>query len=283
MGLAERADVIVDFTNVPFGNYVLGNVGPDEPFGGGVPGLDFPFAGPCGTGEVMQFRVVPAVSPIRRPRRSSWSYRLSTAAASRRDPTAGTHREGGDGCRRGGPGGGPFEALLGTVNPAGVWTERKWMDPVTENPHVGATEVWEFYNTTGDAHPMHVHEVTFEVVNRQEIRVDETNQTVQVVPRYSKTARALGDGRQGHRHRLPGRGDPHQGPVQNTRPVRLALPHRRARGQRDDAAVPHRSSTAGPAPRLAPRIGCLSLGDQSPAGFRARGAWCMSETSDNPR
>ena len=34
MGLAERADVIVDFTNVPAGNYVLGNVGPDEPFKG---------------------------------------------------------------------------------------------------------------------------------------------------------------------------------------------------------------------------------------------------------
>ena len=41
MGLAERADVIVDFTNVPVGNYVLGNVGPDEPFGGGEPGVDF--------------------------------------------------------------------------------------------------------------------------------------------------------------------------------------------------------------------------------------------------
>ena len=37
MGLAERADMIVDFTNVPQGNYVLGNVGPDEPFGGGEP------------------------------------------------------------------------------------------------------------------------------------------------------------------------------------------------------------------------------------------------------
>ena len=35
MGLAERADLIVDFTNVPAGNYVLGNLGPDEPFGGG--------------------------------------------------------------------------------------------------------------------------------------------------------------------------------------------------------------------------------------------------------
>ena len=37
MALAERADVIVDFTNVPVGNYVLANVGPDEPFGGGIP------------------------------------------------------------------------------------------------------------------------------------------------------------------------------------------------------------------------------------------------------
>ena len=47
---------------------------------------------------------------------------------------------------------GPVEALLGTVA-AGVWTERKWTDPVTENPAVGATEVWEIYNTTADAHP----------------------------------------------------------------------------------------------------------------------------------
>ncbi len=62
MGLAERADVIVDFTNVPAGNYVLGNVGPDEPFGGGVPGVDFPVADPATTGQVMQFRVVPAVA-----------------------------------------------------------------------------------------------------------------------------------------------------------------------------------------------------------------------------
>jgi FtsP/CotA-like multicopper oxidase with cupredoxin domain len=41
MGLAERADVIIDFSNVPIGNYVLGNIGPDEPFGGGEPPDDF--------------------------------------------------------------------------------------------------------------------------------------------------------------------------------------------------------------------------------------------------
>ena len=61
---------------------------------------------------------------------------------------------------------GPVEALLGTVAD-GVWTERMWSDSVTENPAVGASEVWEMYNTTADAHPMHIHEITFEVVNRE--------------------------------------------------------------------------------------------------------------------
>ena len=52
--------MIVDFTNVPIGNHVLGNVGPDEPFGGGEPPDDFDVADPETTGQMMQFRVVPA-------------------------------------------------------------------------------------------------------------------------------------------------------------------------------------------------------------------------------
>jgi len=69
---------------------------------------------------------------------------------------------------------GPAEAMLGTVDPNdGMPTHRMWMEPVTENPSVGDTEVWEFYNFTADAHPMHVHEVTFEVVNRQALITDE--------------------------------------------------------------------------------------------------------------
>ena len=62
MGLAERADLIVDFTHVPVGDYVLGNVGPDEPFGGGVPGRDFEPADSASTGQIMQFKVVPALA-----------------------------------------------------------------------------------------------------------------------------------------------------------------------------------------------------------------------------
>jgi spore coat protein A len=31
----------------------------------------------------------------------------------------------------------------------------------------GATEIWELHNFTADAHPIHIHEVQFQVVDRQ--------------------------------------------------------------------------------------------------------------------
>ena len=40
-----------------------------------------------------------------------------------------------------------------------------WFQPITENPALNSTEVWELYNATGDAHPVHVHLVHFEVPN----------------------------------------------------------------------------------------------------------------------
>jgi FtsP/CotA-like multicopper oxidase with cupredoxin domain len=81
----------------------------------------------------------------------------------------------------------PAETLPGTVavNPdtgISTWTPRRWSEAVTENPAVGATEVWEFYNATAHAHPMHIHEVLFQVLDRQDIFVDEVNKTFQVVP-----------------------------------------------------------------------------------------------------
>ncbi len=183
MGLAERADLIVDFTNVPAGNYVLGNVGPDEPFGGGVPGNDFDIADPASTGQIMEFRVVPAVAPdpTTPPRFLQLPAIPLLPPATVTRPLALLEEMSaffGDA---------PAETLLGIV--AGdpnvaptMWAKRLWMDPITENPAVGTTEIWEFYNATGDGHPMHVHEVVFEVVNRQDIFVNEDTQEVQVVP-----------------------------------------------------------------------------------------------------
>jgi FtsP/CotA-like multicopper oxidase with cupredoxin domain len=170
MGLAERADVIIDFTNVPIpatGGYVLRNVGPDEPFGGGVPGIDFPVSDPATTGQVMEFRVGPALAadmstppaylqlPVIAP--------LPPHTVTRRLALIEMMSQFTDG---------PAEALLGTVEADGTLMHRHWGDAVTENPALGTTELWELYNNTADAHPMHVHEVVFEVVNREAFSLD---------------------------------------------------------------------------------------------------------------
>jgi spore coat protein A, manganese oxidase len=173
IGLAERADIIVDFTNVPVGNYVLGNVGPDDPFGGGIPGIDFDVADPDSTGQVIEFRVVPAGAPD--PTTPPQFLVLPTVvplpSESVTRPLALIEKMGMGFDADGMMVEGPVEALLGTVE-AGNAVEKLWMEPVTENPAVGTTEVWEFYNITGDAHPMHIHEIVFEVVNREGLVVD---------------------------------------------------------------------------------------------------------------
>jgi FtsP/CotA-like multicopper oxidase with cupredoxin domain len=177
MGLAERADLIVDFTNVPVGNYVLGNLGPDEPFGGGEPGGEppdgFDIADPDSTGQVLQFRVVPAVAPDpTTPPQFLVLPAITPLAGGTTRPLALIEKSDIGFDADGNEVDGPVEALLGTVA-NGVSEERLWMDPVSENPGVGATEVWEFYNTTADAHPMHIHEAAFQVVNREGLVLDE--------------------------------------------------------------------------------------------------------------
>ena len=48
-----------------------------------------------------------------------------------------------------------------------------WRQPVTENPVLNTTEIWEFVNLTDDTHPIHLHMVRFQVLNRQRFDVDE--------------------------------------------------------------------------------------------------------------
>ncbi|MDX1981741.1 MAG: multicopper oxidase [Bryobacteraceae bacterium] len=166
MSPAERADVIVDFSTLPVGTVVtLLNVGPDEPFGGGTPGVDFLPADPATTGQVMQFRVVArngndnSQPPDRLPlpnRRALGGHSVVRRVSLNEEmffpPTFGEEI--------------PVAALLGRVNGNGG-IPLKWSDGITENPALGATELWEIYNFTADAHPIHVHEVMFEVVSRQ--------------------------------------------------------------------------------------------------------------------
>ena len=55
----------------------------------------------------------------------------------------------------------PFE------NPIIALINAPWADPVTETPRAGSVEIWRIINTTGDAHPIHVHLVQFQILDRQ--------------------------------------------------------------------------------------------------------------------
>ena len=66
-----------------------------------------------------------------------------------------------------------LKPMMGTVEDGVL----EWDDPITENPVLNSTEIWEIYNETEDAHPIHLHGVTMQLINRQKFsaKVDEEN------------------------------------------------------------------------------------------------------------
>ncbi len=44
---------------------------------------------------------------------------------------------------------------------------KRWHEPVTETPKLDSTEIWEFVNLTEDTHPMHIHLVRFQILDRR--------------------------------------------------------------------------------------------------------------------
>ena len=75
---------------------------------------------------------------------------------------------------------GRLQPLLG--NGDGITFEAKpWHLPTTENPALGATEEWEIYNFTGDAHPVHLHLVHFEILGRKSMTFDEGAELQQIL------------------------------------------------------------------------------------------------------
>jgi FtsP/CotA-like multicopper oxidase with cupredoxin domain len=190
MGPAERADVIVDFSNVPVGTEItLLNLGPDEPFGGGVPGVDFVSADPATTGKVMKFIVgkrtvtdlskpaanlrlpaLPRLGAANNVRRLSLNEDMSMTICV--EENAGNIIEAP--CAPDMSNAfGPTSARLGILGDDGIPVPKSWMEAITENPKLGDTEIWEIYNFTADAHPIHLHLVQFEVIDRQDLVTDD--------------------------------------------------------------------------------------------------------------
>lgn len=169
----ERADVLVDFSRIIWwwhGKVIVMNSAA-TPFPAGLP----PVAGV--TDRVMAFSVTKPLGyysyslsalnrysipdnlrPVNGP--------LSVAATSRVKVRKLMLFEGTDAYGR-------IQTMLGTVNPAagnpagsGFGTFL-YTDPVTENISAGSTEIWELYNTTVDAHPIHLHQTGFRILDRQ--------------------------------------------------------------------------------------------------------------------
>jgi FtsP/CotA-like multicopper oxidase with cupredoxin domain len=156
----------------------LANVAPDEPFGGGSPGSDFDPADLETTGQVMQFRVQPGevVDPTAPPASlllpaaeplgtSTVTRQLSLNEEESATVRVVTDQDGNVVLACDSPGGeafGPTSPLLGTLGQPLLWS-----DIITENPVLDSVETWEFHNFTEDAHPIHIHQVKFSVVDRE--------------------------------------------------------------------------------------------------------------------
>jgi FtsP/CotA-like multicopper oxidase with cupredoxin domain len=167
-----RYDVVVDFNALDGKRVIMKNIGGDAPFGGAFGGdLEpedvFPDRQ---TDRIMAFDVVVPLSTVPdnfNPNNLPGYGGVGAEDTMRRVALF----EGTDEFER-------LQPLLGTVgddlsgtNVATAWT---WFQPTTETPAFGSTEIWEIYNFTADAHPIHLHLVNFEILDREDFAYDIT-------------------------------------------------------------------------------------------------------------
>ncbi|RKN11628.1 copper oxidase [Streptomyces radicis] len=155
----ERVDLIADFSGAEGGTFDLTNSA----------GTPFPYGDPVTepASRVIQFRVnqplnaaVPDMAPPGALRDAPYTIRADPARTRRLllvdlaqlDVEHGTLTE---------DGGHGATMRLGTVEQGGL----SWSDPVTEDPGLNDTEIWEFYNSTLDTHTVHLHLVQFQVLD----------------------------------------------------------------------------------------------------------------------
>jgi FtsP/CotA-like multicopper oxidase with cupredoxin domain len=200
---SERADVIVDFAGLQGRTLVLTNDGL-YPFPSGGP------PDPKLDGQIMRIDVnLPLSGP-------DTTYNPATGAALRgganqepaivrlASPTTGTiapgvkvsvrrqlvifEQETFD-CAVSDVSDGPLESFLNNTKWKGVRDGTSTPVPgsvpdragqglwLTELPRVGSTELWELTNLTDDAHPIHIHLIQFQVLNRQSVDRDNYTNT----------------------------------------------------------------------------------------------------------
>jgi spore coat protein A len=173
MGPAERYDIVVDFSTLLGRNITIKNSA-NAPFGrknacpaavaGGNTGLCAPPAPPTIglADQIMQIRVnIPLNTAV--PVVGALPASLRATPVTALTPTN--------------PAAPPHQVLLGEkldifgrVNPIlGTPTDGflDWTSPITEKPNAHTVETWEIFNSSVNAHPIHMHDGKFQVVERQ--------------------------------------------------------------------------------------------------------------------
>jgi len=144
MGVAERFDVIVDFSGAHGASFILTNDAK----------APFPDGDEVVPTDVMMFKVTRPLSgrdhsdvpralahvPLLEPRTAVKTRDLVLSELASADPFK--------------------NPIIGLIN-------APWEDPVTETPRAGSVEIWRLINTTDDAHPFHVHLAQFQILDRQ--------------------------------------------------------------------------------------------------------------------
>ena len=62
------------------------------------------------------------------------------------------------------------------MTPDGAFGPLLWDAPVTEKPVLGSIEQWELFNFTADAHPIHLHQTQFQVVEKRLIDFNDSDE-----------------------------------------------------------------------------------------------------------
>ncbi len=179
----ERIDLIVDFTNVPNATQILlQNFAPFDI----ATGLDVPYDGtpPAAVGVQPLNLIIPDVLrfDVTVPFNNSVPNATVTLATNLQPtPIAALTATPGAPVRQ--------LSLVERTDQLGRLTltidGREYMDalsPVSELPKLGDTEIWTIANYTPDAHPIHLHQVKFQLINREQITWDQLAPGVQVEP-----------------------------------------------------------------------------------------------------
>ena len=151
---AERADILVDFSNLPAGTKVLLQ-------NSALVSLDPQNRDPQTVGKIMQFTVTAnegfkanTLPSLLNPTLAGSTFPNLPAPTKQRILTLSEDM---------GPSG-PTIALL---------NGQKWDGVISELPQVGTTEDWVLVDNATSAHPIHIHLVQFQLVSRQSLNATE--------------------------------------------------------------------------------------------------------------